>query len=426
MFGDDLLSFKAKISKKVDEHRNEIVELLQKLVKVKTPVPTGENYLKAVKIVQDKCESLGWDTNIYEAPEKYLELSGRKAFGLEGPRVNLVSEIKGTKERPVAIFNAHLDVVPVSEGWSVDPFSAIIKDNAIYGRGSSDNKAGVVAEIFAMQVLQELDVKLGGDVLLTATVDEEIGGIAGLYYLFEEGIVKGDYGISLDGSITRVGIAANGRLRWRIHTFGKAVHSSRAFQGINAIEKMAKIVLAIQEYGKVLQQRYTTIPAAPEVGKPFLYPIAQAGVIQGGLKANIVPDKCTLAIDRRVSPDETVVSASKETKQIVEAVRTQDPEIKYEIEEISTRDPWYTPIDHPLPELYFQTANEFLPENIIKCGSAGSSDASFMVNEGGMPSISLGPGRMENNVHGIDEHMPIDDLINLVKVHALAVTRLMP
>jgi succinyl-diaminopimelate desuccinylase len=426
MFGDDLLSFKAKISKKVDEHRNEIVELLQKLVKVKTPVPPGENYLKAVKIVQDKCESLGWNTNIYEAPEKYLELSGRKAFGLEGPRVNLVSEIKGAKERPVAIFNAHLDVVPVSEGWSEDPFSAIIKDNSIYGRGSSDNKAGVVAEIFAMQVLQELDVKLGGDVLLTATVDEEIGGIAGLYYLFEEGIVKGDYGISLDGSITRVGIAANGRLRWRIHTFGKAVHSSRAFQGINAIEKMAKIVLAIQEYGKVLQQRYTTIPAAPEVGKPFLYPIAQAGVIQGGLKANIVPDKCTLAIDRRVSPDETVASASEETKKIVEAVRMQDPEIKYEIEEISTRDPWYTLIDHPLPELYFQTANEFLSETIVKCGSAGSSDASFMVNEGEMPSISLGPGRMENNVHGIDEHMPIDDLINLVKVHALAITRLMP
>lgn len=420
------MSFKAKISKKVDEHRNEIVELLQKLVKVKTPVPTGENYLKAVKVVQDKCESLGWDTNIYEAPEKYLELSGRKAFGLKGPRVNLVSEIKGTKERPVAIFNAHLDVVPVSEGWSVDPFSAIIKDNAIYGRGSSDNKAGVVAEIFAMQVLQELDVKLGGDVLLTATVDEEIGGIAGLYYLFEEGIVKGDYGISLDGSITCVGIAANGRLRWRIHTFGKAVHSSRAFQGINAIEKMAKIVLAIQEYGKVLQQRYTTIPAAPEVGKQFLYPIAQAGVIQGGLKANIVPDKCTLAIDRRVSPDETVASASEETKKIVEAVRMQDPEIKYEIEEISTRDPWYTLIDHPLPEIYFQTANEFLPETIVKCGSAGSSDASFMVNEGKMPSISLGPGRMENNVHGIDEHMPIDDLINLVKVHALAITRLMP
>jgi len=426
LFGDDVLVLKEEISKKVEEHREDIIELLQKLVKVKTPVPPGENYMKAVKIVKDKCESLGWDTSVYEAPEKYLELSGRKAFGLIGPRMNLVSKIEGTKERPVTIFNAHLDVVPVGEGWSVEPYSAIIKDGSIYGRGSSDNKAGIVAEVFTMQVLQELDIKLGGDVLLTATVDEEIGGIAGLYYLFEEGIVKGDYGISLDGSITRVGIAANGRLRWRIHTSGKAVHSSRAFQGINAIEKMAKIVLAIQDYGKALQERYTTIPADPEIGKPFLYPIAQAGVIQGGLKANIVPDKCTLAIDRRVSPDETVASASEETRKIIDAVRAQDPEIKYEIEEISTRDPWYTPIDHPLPELYLQTANEFLPETVLKCGSAGSSDASFMVNEGGMPSISLGPGRVENNVHGIDEHIQIDDLINLVKIHSLAITRLMP
>ncbi len=419
------MDLEERISESVASDEKEIISFLQRLVRIPTPVPPGENYEKIADVIAEKCRSLGWETVLHEAPESCVEASGRKAYGLSGPRVNLVSTIRGTREKPVLVYNAHTDVVPVGQGWSVDPYSATIKDGVLYGRGSSDNKAGVAAMIYAMKALQDLGAPLPGRVVLTATVDEEIGGIAGLNYLIAEGKVKGDFGVSLDGNVNNVTIALNGRLRWRIHTYGKSVHSSIAFKGVNAIEKMAKVVLAIQAHGRQLQERATKIPASPEVGKPFIYPIASVGVIQGGVKDNIVPDKCTVAIDRRVTPEETLDSARGELREVTEAVRREDPEVIYEVEEVSVREPCYTPPDHPLVLTLQRTARDVLREEVTVCGSPGSSDVSFMVNQGRMPTVALGPGRLENNVHGVDEHIPINDLMALTKVHAIAACELL-
>lgn len=418
------MDVKEKIVGHVESEEKEIVSFLQELVKIPTPTPPGENYDKIAELVAEKCRSFDWETHLCEAPEKYLDMTGREAYGLLGPRVNVVSTIKGSKDRPTLVYNAHTDMVPVGPGWSVEPYSATIKDNVIYGRGASDDKAGVAAMIYAMETLQEMGIKLPGRTVLTATVDEEIGGFAGLNYLIAEGIVGGDYGISLDGSITNVTVALNGRLRWRIHAYGRSVHSSIAFRGVNAIEKMAKIVLAIQAHGKALQEKYTKIPAPPEVGKPFIYPIASVGVIQGGVKDNIVPDRCTIAIDRRVTPEETLDSARGEFRSVVEAVQREDQEFKYEIEEVSVREPCYTPIDHPLALTMKKISSEILGEETTICGSPGSSDVSFMVNQGKIPTVSLGPGRLENNVHGVDEHLSIKDLLALTKIHAIAAVEL--
>jgi succinyl-diaminopimelate desuccinylase len=339
--------------------------------------------------------------------------------------VNVVSRIGGKSQKPCVLFNAHTDVVPVGGGWSVDPFSGTVINGAVYGRGSVDNKAGLTAMLFAAQALQEAGARLRGSITLSATVDEEIGGIAGLNYLVREGLVKGDYGISLDGSITDVGVSLNGRLRWRVHVLGRSVHSSVAFKGVNAIEKTAKVILAIQDHGRELQERRTRIPAPPEVGKPYIYPIASVNVVQGGIKDNIIPDRCTISLDRRITPEETVDSARDELRAAIERVRAEDPEVRFEIEEVSVREPCYTDPSHPLVKTVQRIASEVMARQIPVCGATGSSDVSFMVNQGGIPTATFGPSRIEGNVHGVDEHVSIVDLVSLAKVHALVAAELL-
>jgi succinyl-diaminopimelate desuccinylase len=198
------LNLREAIGERVGDLEEEMVRFLQKLVRIPTPVPPGENYEKIAELIFSKCRSLGLETRLYEAPERYVEMSGRETYGLSGPRVNVVSWAGGGREGPSVLLNAHTDVVPVGPGWSVDPYAGVVKDGAVYGRGSVDNKAGLTAMVYAVQALLEAGARMRGSITLTATVDEEIGGIAGLNYLVREGLVRGDYGISLDGSITDV------------------------------------------------------------------------------------------------------------------------------------------------------------------------------------------------------------------------------
>jgi len=419
------LDLREAIAERVGDLEEEMVRFLQELVRIPTPVPPGENYEKIADLIASKCRSLGLETRLYQAPERYVEMSGREAYGLSGPRVNVVSWARGDRENPNVLLNAHTDVVPVGPGWSVDPYAGVVKEGAVYGRGSVDNKAGLTAMIYAVQALLEAGARPRGSIALTATVDEEIGGIAGLNYLVREGLVRGDYGISLDGSITDVCISLNGRLRWRVHTHGRSVHSSVAFRGVNAIEKMAKIILAIQAHGSELQERSTSIPAPPDVGKPFIYPIASVNVVHGGIKDNIIPDRCAISLDRRITPEETVDSARHELRAAIESARLEDPEVRYEIEEVSVREPCYTDPNHPLVKTVQRVASEVLARQLPVCGATGSSDASFMVNQGGMPAVVLGPSRLEGNVHGVDEHVPITDLVSLTKVHTLVLADLL-
>jgi len=419
------MNLRDKIAERAEVLEKEMVHFLQELVRIPTPVPPGENYEKIADLIASKCASLGWETQLCQAPERYVEMSGLRAYGLSGPRVNVVSRLRGGGERPSILFNAHTDVVPVGPGWSVDPYSGVMTGGAVYGRGSVDNKAGLTAMIFAVQALQEAGAKPRGLITLSATVDEEIGGIAGLNYLIRERLVGGDYGISLDGSVTDVCISLNGRLRWKVHVYGKSVHSSVAFKGVNAIEKMAKIILAIQAHGRELQERTTKIPAPPDVGKPYVYPIASVNVIQGGIKDNIVADRCTISLDRRITPEETVDSARAELRAVIDRAWQEDPEVRCEIEEVSVREPCYTNPNHPLVRTIRGVASKVMARRLPICGATGSSDVSFMVNQGGIPTVAFGPGRLDDNVHGVDEHMPIADLVSLTKVHALVAADLL-
>ena len=191
----------------------EIIEYLRSLIAIPTQAVPGENYDKIANYVGEKLGRVGFETAMYDAPDDYMKTSGRDLLGLEGPRTNLVATLR-RGGGPTLHLNAHSDTVPVTpEGWTVDPFKGTIKDGRVYGRGACDDKGELAAMVYAAEAVVQSGVELDGGLILTATPDEEIGGIAGLGYLINEGLVKADLGVGIDGNFGNLIIATNGRVR---------------------------------------------------------------------------------------------------------------------------------------------------------------------------------------------------------------------
>ena len=144
-----------KILKKIDEMREDIIQFHQKMVRIPSENPPSK-YKEIAKFVEEKLKEIGLKTSI--------------------KRNNVIGE-HGYEKGPTLIFNGHFDTVEAFKGWTKDPFGAEIEGDKIYGRGASDDKSSVTAEIFATQALLEVGVNLKGKLIVTAVGDEETGGI---------------------------------------------------------------------------------------------------------------------------------------------------------------------------------------------------------------------------------------------------------
>ncbi|MFH0848647.1 MAG: ArgE/DapE family deacylase [archaeon] len=413
-----------RIHSKIDSNEKEAVSFLSSLVKIPTEVPPGENFPEISESIVAKMREFTSDAKSVIVPEDWV----RKFWpqGAEKPRVNSLGKLRGRGGGPSLALNGHVDVVPAGKGWSVEPYAGLVKDGAVYGRGSSDNKGGVVALVMAAKAIADSGLDLKGDITMTATVDEEVGGKLGLGYLVESNAISGDYCMVLDGNLEYIGISGQGSFAWKVETTGKAAHSSVPWLGVNAINKMAKLVLAIEKHADELHKRTTKIPAPPGTGKPFIYPTVNTGVIEGGVKENAVPDKCSIRLYRRITPEEDPKAARAELEGVFRQVSETDPDLKWRTEEIFKKDPWMTPegSENRLVKEIQVSAREVLGTSPPLCGMTGGGDAEHTILRGGIPSCNFGPGRRNDNAHGIDEHLPIRDLQDLTKITASTIIRL--
>ena len=131
------------------------IAFAQSLIAIPTVNPPGENYRDCAELIGERLAEFGYDV-AYVAAEGLPEHTGRY------PRVNVIGEMRHAPARPRLHFNGHFDVVPPGDGWTVDPFAGVVRDGKLYGRGSSDQKAGIAASIYAVEAIRRAGVKLGG------------------------------------------------------------------------------------------------------------------------------------------------------------------------------------------------------------------------------------------------------------------------
>ena len=175
-------------------------------------------------------EALGFTVERHTVPAEDVRANGmisatnlivRKRFGAGGKVIAL---------------NAHGDVVPPGEGWSVDPYGAVVKDGVMYGRGVAVSKSDFATYAFALKALaSRAAFALDGAVELHFTYDEEVGGAIGPALILEQGLSKPDYVISAGFSYNVV-VAHNGCLHLEVRVEGKSAHAARPDTGVDALE----------------------------------------------------------------------------------------------------------------------------------------------------------------------------------------------
>ena len=253
-------------------------------------------YEKAVKILSDliafKTISGEDNTSLIDYCDKILAGIGATSFRTydeNKKRVNLFSTLKAKNPNgkvPI-ILSGHTDVVPVSKGWSTDPFKAEIKNEKLYGRGSCDMKGYIACVLAFAPILSKS--KLNRDIHFSFTFDEETACI-GAPILIKELKKRGiDRGICIVGEPTNMKIidAHKGCYEYTTYFDGLAGHSSQPHKGVSAVEYAARYVNKLIELREELKKR---APKNSIFDPP--YSTLQVGGIFGGIAHNVVADKC--------------------------------------------------------------------------------------------------------------------------------------
>jgi succinyl-diaminopimelate desuccinylase len=390
----------------LDSRASEMLDVLRDLVRYRTVAPPGTFYSEIVDHLMPIFEDLGFETEKVVMPQDLFEerCAGR---GLAGERANLRARLDVGAEETLVIYT-HLDVVPAGEGWTCDPFDLEVRGGRIYGRGVADSKGAVAALIAALRAVDACDGhRYNLEVLLTT--DEEVGGYSGLCYFADEGLVRGEKMLCMDSFSDDVIIGSNGVISWEATVRGRAVHSGASFLGENAIEKALPVIEALLDLKKKVEARRSTLPASSELaafGVDHVRPMLNVTVINGGVKENIVPERCVIGGDRRVIPEERMEEAAAEMEEAVAALPV-DLEWRswmgYPPMRIDPDHPWVAEVRGAL-----EKASGKRPR---LAGAQYSLDQARVVEVTGIPTCAYGVGRQtDSNPHGPDENVTIEDL----------------
>ena len=292
----------------------------------------------------------------------------------------------------------------------------------MYGLGVSDMKGGIASIIGVLRAFNDLGLELDGDLTFSFTPDEESGGMAGVGWLADQGLVKGRYGIITEPSQPHlVKIGHRGALWLEIETHGKTAHGSAPHRGINAFEKLVSVAQGLQGLAAQLREKRSAAPTQSDEGA---FPtMTIGGRVEAGVKTNVVPDYATMTIDRRLILEESVEEARGEIEEVIQELRKWDPQLDVTVKQtLGFRGSAVAP-DSVIAATVAACHQEVYGREPQKIMSPGFDDRHYWMHQSGIPIVTYGPGLLKI-AHAPDEHLYIDDLVQSTKVLALATLQL--
>lgn len=405
-------TFDARVAALIDAGHPEQIEFLAALVRVPSDNPPGDckpHALRAAALL----EALGYAVERHEVPGDVAARHGMRSA------VNLVVRHRFGPGPTVAL-NAHGDVVPPGEGWTADPYGAEIHDGRMYGRGVAVSKSDFATYAFALKALIETGARLNGTVELHFTYDEEIGGHVGPGWLLEQGIVKPDYVIAAWFTYSVV-IAHNGCLHLEVQVDGRSAHAAKPDSGADALEAATRILTSLYAYRETFKGTRSAIPGLD-------HPTLVVGLISGGINTNVVPDRVTFRIDRRILPDEDVTKAEADLIAHIEAHAASMPSVRLSTRRILLAEPLRpSPAQSRLVDILQRRARQITAEDVPALGVPLFTDAR-LYSKAGAATVMYGAGPrsiLEANGHRADENLVLNDLRKATHVIALAIADLL-
>ncbi|RLL64648.1 ArgE/DapE family deacylase [Ochrobactrum soli] len=376
--------------------------------------------------------------------ERHLKEMGfqTEQWEVQPGRPNLVAELPGSEDRSL-ILNGHIDVVPIGDeaGWSVDPFGGVIKDGKLYGRGAIDMKSGVAACVAAARAIRKAGVELEGRLSIHSVVDEEAGGFGSIDAVKRGKLAKailvaeptwGDV-LPVEGGVEWLRVTFRGstaHASWRYNEiFPQHDTPDRLRPGVNAIELASRFIQALQFYERD-RTRARTHPLLP-VGANTI----NVGAIRGGAGLGpdglpvtltnpaITPDVAVVDLNMMFLPQETSAEVRRDFEAFVHSfaqtdawLRQHPPVVTWGLADLHFP-PMNTSPDHPLVTSLVRHKG-LVGKAPRVTGFVAVCDAAHYAGAG-VDGVIFGPSG--GGLHGVDEFVDVDSIIETSKVIAASV-----
>ena len=419
-----------KLTKAIEDKKDELVLLTQNLIRIPTLNPPGENYRELCEFVKKRLEKCGFETKLVRA-------IGSPGDSDTYPRWNLVARHEGQAAGECIHLNSHHDVVEVGSGWTKEPFGGAVEDGKVFGRGACDMKGGLAASIIAAEAFIEVHPDYAGSIEISATADEESGGFGGVAYLAEQGYFDPSrvQHVIIPEPLNKDRICLGHRgVYWaEIETKGHIAHGSMPFLGDCAIRHMGAV---LEEFERTLfpalAQKRTDMPVVPEGAKQSTLNInslhggePEQDESYTGLPSPCVPYSARMIIDRRFLIEEDLGDVKSEIRELLDHLCATRDNFSYEIRDLHEVVPTMTDRNAPVVSATANAITKVLgltPDYVI---SPGTYDQKHIDRIGRLKNcIAYGPGILDL-AHQPDEYVGIADMVDSAKVMALAMHELL-
>ncbi|MBP9479255.1 MAG: M20 family metallopeptidase [Sebaldella sp.] len=406
------------LNKTFENKKSEYLECLKKFLSIDTQTighgilggkeKEGQEYIESLLLelgAEIRKEDL--DENLLiKAYENYNE--GNLGHNNKD-RYNVIGEFPSKKEK-ILIFNGHVDTMPYGDksSWSFDPLSPMEKDGKIYGLGSTDMKGGLMASIMAVKLIKDSGFELPCRVKIMSVADEEGGGNGTITAMMNK--ESGDGAVVCEPSDNQILTAHMGFVFFKVSVKGVALHSAGKWNGVNAIEKAIELIRDLGELEREWLMKYKHQILPP--------PTLNVGVINGGTAGSTVPDFCEFKVCVHYLPE--IMSFEQVKKDFEETIYLRSKGDKFlakntpEIEIYQQGSGFEIDKDDEFVEFVRKNSNE-ISDIPINGGIAGN-DARLLKNIGKIPTVILGPGRLED-CHSIDESLDIEEYFKYIKIY---------
>jgi acetylornithine deacetylase/succinyl-diaminopimelate desuccinylase-like protein len=410
--------------------RSEVVDLLQRLIRLDTVNPPG-NETVAAQLLQEYLAESGVEGELYaKVPE----------------RANLVARLPGRGDGPSLLLLSHTDTVVADPSeWKVDPWSGELRDGEIWGRGALDMKGEVAASAVTIATLAREGFEPAGDLIFVAAADEEVGQGHGLQWLCENhpDAIRSDYALN-EGAGERIELGGKAYYvcstaekmssPFRLLVHGRAGHASMPGIADNALVKAAPLIERLGAYRPELRMGPETDalveaiagrrldaeealalareldPVAAEMLEPVLSLTFSPTMISASERRNVIPSACEVVVDCRLLPGQSQDEAEREIRAVL-------GEGDYDFEWIEGRGGTRSPLDTPLWDAVESFVGEVDSDaKVVPICVAGFTDSHWLreafgtVAYGFFPMRTMDVSVAARLVHSADERIAVEDL----------------
>jgi acetylornithine deacetylase/succinyl-diaminopimelate desuccinylase-like protein len=364
-----------------------IIETTLELVKIDSRNrPNGEDEISSY--IADFLEKIGIDSVI---------------ISHENNRKSLIAYYPGLDSSKNLLMCGHMDTINLNMlPDSEDKIGPNIRDDKLYGLGSSDMKGGIASMLYSLKYLIEDNYKPKYDIFFAFTGDEEADKTGALYLLENELINDTKLMVVGEPTNLNLGLGSKGQIWLEVKFKGKAAHGSTPEKGKNAI------IMAMNFISSILIPDFFV-----KNDKFFPKSSINIGFLNAPGFFNIVQDTCVVGVDIRLSPPETVENVQDRLKEILSAIFKKN---EYEMNIIDSLNPSFIQPESRVAREIKKIIGQYTPGK-RKISLSYATDGSVLNTYASVPVVILGPG-IPDVIHSREEYIPIENIINCTKIYA--------